>query len=174
MSSIEKTVQYTAEDLQWAYSVHYKKKYPMRSKLMLITALISIAVGVALVVVSVAFPHSQVSSWVSWFFLCYGLMILVMYYMNFKNIGKRLYQRSPDFQKPFHYIISETRLEVKTENFNNNNEWNHFTSAMLVSDVLLLYVNKYRFNFLLKKHFTDEEFKQITAWISQNTTLTTL
>ena len=174
MSTIEKTVQYTAEDLQWAYSLHYQKKYPMRSKLMLITALVSIVVGVAMVNVSVAIPSAQESSWISWFFLCYGLMILVMYYMNFKNIGKRIYQRSPDFQKPFHYTISETNLEVKTESFHGNNEWTHYTSAMLVSDVLLLYVNKYRFNFLLKKLFTDEEFNRIVDWVSKKTTLTTL
>ena len=165
METIEKTIQFTPDDLQLAYSVHYRKAYPLRSRMLLIVGGISFLIGLFLLAVQLYSGATTYTNWAAWFLLCYGVLIALLYFYNLRSIGKRMYNKMPDFKKPFHYTFTAERIEVKSENVNSQNNWEFYQSAMITPLVTMIYPNKFRFSMFPKHYFTDEEYETLRQWI---------
>lgn len=166
MDTIEKTILFTPDDLQMAYTTHFSRMYPVRSRLLLLVGLVSFLVGAVLLIFQFMSGAKTTSGWASWFLLFYGVLIAILYYYNLKRIGKRMYSKMPDFRFPFSYTFSADKIVVKGENVDNSNNWEYYQSALVAPEVLMIYPNKFRFSLFPKKYFTDEEFEQLTKWIS--------
>lgn len=165
METIEKTIQYTPEDLQLAYTTHFRKIYPVRSRLLLIVSAISFVAGSVLLVYELIKGTTGYTNWAAWFLIAYGAIILILYFTNLRNVGKRMYSKMPDFEKPFNYVFSEEKIQVTSENVNNTNKWEFYQSALICPDVIMVYPNKFRFNLFPRKYFTNEEFETLILWI---------
>jgi hypothetical protein len=165
MDSIEKKILFTSEDLQLAYSTHFRKMYPIRSRLLLIIGSLSFLIGAMLLTFQIFMAKHDYTNWASWFLLCYGLTIALLYFYNLKRIGKRMYAKMPDFKNPFHYKFTSEDIEVKAENINSKNFWEYYQSALVSPEVIMVYPNKFRFSLFPKKYFTNEEFGQLKEWV---------
>jgi len=149
-----------------AYTTHFQKMYPLRSRLLLIIGGLSFLVGAMLLTFQVFSAKHDYTNWASWFLLCYGIIIAILYFYNLKQIGKRMYNKMPDFRNPFIYKFTENNLEVSGENVNSSNNWEFYQSSLITPEVIMVYPNKFRFSLFPKKYFTDEEFLQLKKWVS--------
>ena len=165
MEAIEKTILFTPGDLQLAYSTHFRKAYPIRSRLLLIVGVISFIIGLILLVFQFYAGGMNYTNWAAWFLLCYGVVIAVLYFYNLRNIGKRMYSKMPDFKNPFNYIFTPDSIQVKSENVNSTNNWEYYQSALISPEVIMIYPNKFRFSLFPKKYFTEEEYQTLKKWI---------
>ena len=166
MESIEKTILFTPEDLQLAYTTHFRNVYPVRSRLLLIVGFISFLIGAILLTFQFISGTQNNINWASWFLVIYGVIIALLYFYNLKRLGKRMYSKMPDFKNPFTYKITSVNIEVKAENVNSNNNWGYYQSALITAEVIMIYPNKFRFSLFPKKYFTEEEFSEMKKWIS--------
>jgi hypothetical protein len=139
--------------------------YPVRSRLLLIIGALSFLVGAMLLTFQFFSKTHDYTNWASWFLLCYGFVIAVLYFYNLKRIGKRMYAKMPDFKNPFNYKFTADNIVVTAENVNSNNNWEYYQSALISPDVIMIYPNKFRFSLFPKTYFTEEEFNQLKTWV---------
>ena len=164
MDKVEVTIQFTPEDLQYAYKLHFHKMNPLRSKLVLILGGILILLGIILVVLQ---SMAGIISWASWFFIIYGLLLVTYYYWRFNRMGKAAYKKLVDFHNPFAFTFTSDGVLSVGKTVKSDNTWEHYQIALIRSDIILLYPNKLRFVLLPKSYFSDGEFEQITAWVRE-------
>lgn len=164
MDKIEVTIQFTAEDLQYAYKLHFYKTSPFRSRLVLILGVILVILGFILVLLQ---SITGLITWVSWFFVGYGLLVMFYYYWRINRMGKVAFKKLIEFHYPFIFTFTADGVQTVGKTVSSTNTWEHYQSALLRPDMLLLYPNKLRFILLPKKYFKDEEFEQINAWMKE-------
>ncbi|HOY31481.1 MAG TPA: YcxB family protein [Bacteroidales bacterium] len=167
MDSIEKLIQYTPEDLQMAYTIHLKKTYPLRSRLLLVVSAVSLIVGGALLVYEAMKGNADAINWAAWFLIAYGIAIALLYFYNLRTIGKKMFTKMPEFARPFQYLFTAAGVQVSTQNMNNQNKWDFYQSALICPETIIIYPNKFRFNLFPKKYFTDEEYELLKQWIRE-------
>ncbi|HNW90722.1 MAG TPA: hypothetical protein PKN48_13760 [Bacteroidales bacterium] len=165
MDKISKIIQYTPEDLQLAYTTHFRKMYPVRSRMLLVVSAVSFIAGGIVLVYELIKGSDSFINWAAWFLIAYGVLIFILYFYNLRTVGKRMFAKMPDFEKPFNYIFSSENVQVSAETINSTNKWEFYQSAMICSDIILVYPNKFRFNLFPKKYFSDEEFEMLKQWI---------
>ncbi|MCK9612734.1 MAG: YcxB family protein [Bacteroidales bacterium] len=165
MEKIEKNILFTPEDLQLAYTTHFRRTYPVRSRMLFIISIISLLTGIAFFCYDFSQGNIFIKNWAAWFLLCYGITIAVVYFHNLKTIGKRMYSKMPDFERPYNFIFDAGKIQITSETTNNINKWEAYNSALFCENMILLYPNKLRFNLFPKKYFTDEEFNMLKQWI---------
>lgn len=162
--SIKIEIQYTPEDLQKSYRLHFKKLYPVRSKLVLALGSFLMVLGILLVMLEQA-GNKSVLLGVSYIFL--GTAAVGFYIWNNATIGKRMYKKLPDFRHPYTYVFSEEGMHVSSVNITTDIKWDHFWKAVVCPDMILLYPNKFRYNLFPKKYFTHGQFEHLKYLISK-------
>jgi hypothetical protein len=166
MDAFTVRIQYTPEDLQRAYRIHNSKVYPVGSRLLLFLGLISLIIGGVLMLYSCF--ALKFTNWFAWFLIIYGIFIIGFYFWRIKTMGRRMFSKMPDFTHPYEYTFSEIGIKASSVFVNSDNLWNYYIRYCITPDMILLYPNKFRFNFFARKHFTEEQFKQLQAWIIEN------
>lgn len=161
----ELTIQYTAGDLQRAYQIHYRKGYPVGSRLLMILGVISLVFGTVLMLYSYLSLHF--TNWFAWFLVVYGVLVIVFYYWRFYTMGKRMFKKMPDFEHPYHYVFSEDGIRAQSVNVNSDNAWAYYNRCIIEEDMIILYPNRYRFNFFAKRHFSPEQFETLKKWVRE-------
>jgi hypothetical protein len=165
MESFTISIQYTPEDLQKAYKVHYSKVYPIAGRLLLILGIISLVFGAALLLYS--YLGFSFTNWFAWFLIVYGLIIMAIYFWRVGTIGRRMFSKMPDFEYPYEYVFSDQGIKITSKNVNSENNWDYFSRYCITEDMILLYPNKFRFNFFARKYFTEEQFLQLRSWVTE-------
>jgi hypothetical protein len=165
MESIKVTIQYGPEDLQSAYALHFRKLYPVRSRMVLILGTILVFFGILLVVLQ---SLTGLISWMPWAFLLYGILVIAYYYWRYGRMGKTAFKKLVNFHYPFTFTISPEGLNTVGKNVSSNNNWNYYQIAIVTDRMIILYPNKLNLVMLPKKYFSDEEFSQLTEWVRTN------
>jgi hypothetical protein len=161
---IRKTIQYTSDDLQLGYSLHLKKMYPFRSKLLLLLGTLIIFLGFMLVVLQ---AMAGGVNWISLSFIAYGIAILAFYYWKYNTMGKSALKKLINFQSPFEFSISEDRVLTVGKSTSSESKWEHYQLAIVSGKIILLYPNKLTFVILPKKYFSVEEFALLSSWVKE-------
>jgi hypothetical protein len=162
MESFSITIQFTAEDLQKAYRIHFRKGNTLRGRLLLILALISFGIGIVLLLYS--YIALQFDNWFAWFLVVYGMLLLFLFFWRFNTMGKRMFRKMPDFKHPWEYTFSLEGVKATGKTASSENSWAHYVKGIITEDMILLYPNRFRFSFFDKQHFTDEQFAQLKDW----------
>ena len=165
MEKIEKTILYKPDDLQLAYTTHYRKMYPIRSRLLLVVSAVSLIIGGLLLIYEHRKGNPVITNWAALFLIGYGIIIAGLYFYNLRTMGKRMYKKMPDFARPFNYIFTAENVQVSSDTINSTNKWEFYQSALICPQVIMIYPNKFRFNLFPKKYFTDEEYEALKQWI---------
>jgi hypothetical protein len=166
MDSFTLSIKYTQEDLQKAYKIHFGKIYPLAGKLMLILGLISISIGVGLLLFS--YLAINYTNWFAWFLVVYGIILIIYYFWRINTMGRRMFAKMPDMLHSYEYTFSENGIRVVSTSVQSDNSWNYYCRYYIAPDIILLYPNKFRFNFFDRKHFTEEQFTQLRSWVTRN------
>lgn len=166
MQPFELTIQYSSDDLQKAYQLHYRKGYPISSRLLMILGVISLIIGSALLLYSYLWLFF--TNWFAWFLVVYGILVVLFYYWRFYTMGQRMFKKMPDFEHPYHYTFSEKGIKAESTHINSDNNWEYYIRCVITDDMILLYPNKFRFNFFARRHFSDEQFKTLQQWAREN------
>ncbi len=161
---IRKTIQYTPEDLQLGYSLHLKKMYLFRSKLLLLFGVAIILLGFILVILQSII--SQIN-WFSWGFIIYGIFILLFYKWKFSIMGKSAFKKLTNFHYPFEFTISEDKVMTVGKSTTSESKWEHYQLAIVTEKIILLYPNKLIFVILPKQYFSDAEFSTLVKWVKE-------
>jgi len=165
MFPIQVNITYTSDDLQKAYMLHFNKKQPFKSRRNLFMALALILIGVFVYFYD---PFNGELNWVCWFFMGYGLVLLIVYYYRLFTIGKRYFKKLPQDKNLFLYTFSEEGFSFQGEKTTNTIKWEHFQSALITDKIVLLYANELKFNIFPRRSFTDTQFEQFTQLVRQN------
>lgn len=165
MQAFEITIQYSAEDLQQAYQLHYRKGYPLRGRILLILGIVSLTLGVILLAYS--YFWLQFTNWFAWFLFIYGILVMAFHFWRYYTMGKRVFKRMPDFRGPYHYTFSDEGIKADGEHLHSDNTWNYYIRSLVSEDMILLYPNKYRFNFFARRHFSGEQFETLKSWVRE-------
>jgi len=165
MESIKVTIQYGPEDLQNAYALHFRKLYPVRSRLVLILGAILVFFGILLVVMQ---SLTGLISWMSWAFLLYGILVVAYYYWRFSRMGKVAFKKLVNFHFPFTFTITPEGVDTVGKNVSSNNIWKYYQIAIITEQIIILYPNKLNLVLLPKKYFSEEEFSQLTDLVRKN------
>lgn len=164
MENIHVTIQYTANDLHKAYSLHLKKNYPFRSKLVLILGGLLVLLGILLAVLQ---SISRMITWLSWFFVVYGLLVVIYYFWKYSRMGKIAYKKLTDFHYPFTFTINNEGIHSFGKNIESTNTWEHYQSALITHNFIILYPNKLRFVVFPKKYFSEFDFNQLSDLVKE-------
>jgi len=165
MDKIEVTIQFTAEDLQEAYKLHLIKMNPFRSRLLLILGIILVLLGGMLV-----FLQSMVGmiNWMSWFFIVYGIIIVLYHFWRLKRMGRSAFKKLIEFHYPFTFSFTTDGVHSDGKTARSDNSWMHYQWAIMTSNMILLYPNKLRFIMLPRKYFSTEEYDQLCEWVKRD------
>ncbi|MBI4931741.1 MAG: YcxB family protein [Bacteroidetes bacterium] len=158
MEPIVLDIKYSPEDLQKSYELHYKVYYPVRSKLLLILGILLIVVGGLLFFIDYI---RQESEWLSWFYIVLGGLSVVYHFWKISTMGKKMFRRMPDFQASHNFIINDAGVNGKSATMSSEVKWEHYKEAVLASEMILLYINPFRFNIFPKKFFKNGEFEKL-------------
>lgn len=165
MEPIEIEITYTADDLQKSYKAHFNKQYPIRSKLVLFMGILLIILGLLLVAIENA---TSKSNWLGISYSGLGAIAIIYYLWNSNTLGKRMYNKMPDFKLPYHYKITSEGINITNKSISTDVKWDHFWNSLITDDMILIYPNKYRYNLFPKRYFTDEQFQQLAKLIKEN------
>ncbi|MFH0864546.1 MAG: YcxB family protein [Bacteroidota bacterium] len=161
---IRKTIQYTPADLQLGYSLHLKKMYPFRSKLLLLLGVIIILLGLLLIILQSIISRIN---WLSWGFIIYGIVILLFYMWKYRIMGKSAFKKLTNFHFPFEFTISEDKVITVGKSTTSESKWEHYEFSIVTEKIILLYPNKLTFVILPKQYFSDEEFTLLSTWVKE-------
>jgi hypothetical protein len=166
MRDFDVTIQYSAEDLQQAYHLHYRKAFPVGSKLLLILGGIAFVFGLGLLLYS--YLRLNFTNWFAWFLIIYAVLMVAFYYWRYYSMGKRMFKKMTDFQYPFQYHFSDKGIKVSNPNVNSDNKWSYYEKHIMDDDMILLYPNKLRFNFFARRHFEGAAFDELREFVTKN------
>jgi hypothetical protein len=164
MDNLQVTIQYTADDLQKAYNLHFKKTHPFRSKLVLILGGLLVLLGLFLAVLQ---SISGVITWLSWFFVIYGMLVVFYYFWKYNRMGKVALKKLTDFHYPFTFTINKEGIHTVGKNVESTYTWEHYQSALVTENFIILYPNKLRFVLLPKKYFSDSDFIDLSSLVKE-------
>ncbi len=164
MEKIEVTLQYTAQDLQHAYKLHFHKMNPFRSRVILVLGALLVLLGIILVFLQ---SVAGMITWISWFFLVYGILVVVYYYWRINNMGKSAYKRLTEFHYPFTFTFTDEGVQSVGKTLSSKNTWDHYQVALIRPEIILLYPNKLRFILLPKKYFTEGDFEVLSRVVRE-------
>jgi len=160
METINVDITYTAADLQKSYTLHFKKMYPVKSKLLIIFGILIIALGTAMLLFKDIFNNA---GWLAWFYVIFGVVAIIYHFWQYSTIGRRMFKKLPDFKHAFHYIITEEGIQITSVTVSSDLKWEHYHKATITDDMILLYPNKFRYNLFPKRFFSDRDFKILQA-----------
>lgn len=150
---IRKKIQFTARDLQKGYQAHLLKFHPFRTWWPIVTGGILLVIGLLLNVLD---PKHQYEG-SSLFCIIYGIFLTSLGYYRIRSVGKRLYRKMEDYQKPVLFTFREEQIRIKTATQNASVTWDHFVKALITKDMVLLYPNEVSFYVFHRNHFTSGE-----------------
>lgn len=155
MNEISFESNFTPRDLQIAYMSHIKRMSIKRIIMMLVIGSVLISCGVYLLI----FPsETNRNSFLSWFFIAYGIFVIAYYYWRLSRMGKVAYRKLVDLHHPIHTIINDQGVFSKGSSIKSDSMWEHFTEALITDDVILLYPNRLRFVIICKRFLKNDDF----------------
>jgi hypothetical protein len=164
MLPVKATFVYTADDLQKAYMLHFNKKIPFKSRKNLFIALGLIAAGCLIYFFDV---FNGELTWICWFLMGYGVMLMAVYYYRLLTIGKKYFKNLPQEKNKFPYIFSREGIFFEGEK-TTQIKWDHFYAALITDKMVLLYASETKFNIFPRRCFSDAQYEEFTNLVRQN------
>lgn len=162
MDTIKCTINYSPEDLQKAYMLHYKKFHPARRWLVPVLVAFIIIIGIFLLLVT---HFGETHFFIAIFCVLYALLFGILYTWRIRTLGRRMFRKMFEFGKTYEYEFTEKSILAKAEGLISSDvNWEYYRHAIIDKNMIVLLPNKLKFNFYHKRHFTAEQFEQIKKW----------
>ena len=162
MEKFSININYNYSDLQIAYNFHFKKLYPIKSRLLLLFGALLVIIGLLLCFLD---NHLEKSILLGVLYSILGIITICYYYWMYKTMGKRMFKKMPDFSNEYHYDFSNEGINIKSKTIDSDVKWDYYKSALISNDIILLYPNKLRFNLFPKQNFSQEQYDWLISII---------
>ena len=165
MEKFSININYNYSDLQIAYNLHFKKLYPIKSRLLLLFGALLVIIGLLLCFLD---NHLEKSILLGVLYSILGIITICYYYWMYKTMRKRMFKKMPDFSNEYHYDFSNEGINIKSKTIDSDVKWDYYKSALISNDIILLYPNKLRFNLFPKQNFSQEQYDWLISIIKSN------
>lgn len=162
---IKVEITYAAQDMQESFDLHYKKMFPYRSKILIFLGYVFIVGGLLILIVN---SYHNTFNFFPFISIAYGILIFFLHYWRYKNIGKRLFKKMLEFRFPFQYEFSEEGVKIEGYNISTKVKWNYFQKAIVSDNLILLFPNRFRFNFFPRKYFSETDYVLLSNLVKKN------
>ena len=140
------TMRYTPENLQRAFSLHYKKLNPVRGRILQILGALLLWAGVLLWVLY----RNQDQRIIQYVYVVAGVLLIGIHWFFMSRLGQSTFKRMRSPQGSFEFRFNEERFEMVTPASTKGFEWDNVERAIVQPDVLLVYISKHQFYFFPK------------------------
>lgn len=156
------TMRYTPENLQRAFSLHYKKLNPVRGRILQILGVLLIWAGVLLWVIY----RNQDQRIIQYVYIVAGVVLIGIHWFFMNRLGKMTFKRMRSPKESFEFRIDDERIEMVTQKGVYEILWDNVERAIIQPDVLLVYISKQQFYFFPKSNFeSTEDFETVKALV---------
>lgn len=148
---------YSQEDVKRAFDLHFLRKFPIRSRLMLILGVLVLGASLVLFVVPMeSYPNMK------WVFLLMGVFYIGFYFYR-KRVMVNLAMKNPTIKDMNSMTLSEATIKFAGEKGESDIPWSAFKDSLEDEYSFLLYLSKQNFFILPKKHFTEDQLSLIRS-----------
>ena len=147
-------ISFSKESLTDAFKLHYNKKYPIKSRLMLIAGLALIAIGFIFVAINFAKNLPLLRHIITLVGLAY---VLLFFYRR-----KKLFERAANqktFQGTFTFELNKHGLAFGKKNGVSKCAWNKIIDIIEDENSILFYFGKDKFYILPLQSLTEEQIQ---------------
>ncbi len=152
--------KYTKDDISKAFDLHYLKKFPVRSKLMLIT-------GLALLFFSIFlfFIKNEAIGNLKWMLLVLSIIYLGFYSFRKKSLVK-IAMRNKTIVDIKEITFNNVEITFKGEKGYSTQQWGEFEDIAQDDYTTLFYLSKYNFFIVPMRILDAEQRKQFMHYTS--------
>ena len=154
---------YSAENLQTANILHYKKNYPFRGRVLLWFGILLIWTGVLLF----GLKGSQGNQLMIYTFIAYGILVIGIHFYIMKTLGKRIFKKHQNRVAPMDIEITKDDIRFSAGDKTALVKWSEFEKAAISDEVVLLYISKLSFYIFPKENFKDNEFNVFSEFVKE-------
>ena len=154
-------IKYTNADLEAAFNLHYAKKFPIRSKLLLFLGLFLFVIGAAMFF----FPIERLGN-MKWLFFLVGLFYIGFYFYRKRSLIK-MAMKNPTIKDMEKISFSDKIIRFEGQKGFFEQEWTKFDEMHQDEDSILLYMTKHNF-FIIPKRVLNQEQKASLAKLVVN------
>src|ERR1700722_6141289 len=108
---IEFEMKYTAQNMQKAFKLHYKKMFPVRGNLLLMLGFLLIWVGALLILIYKDSAHRSIN----FIYILAGLVCIGYHNYFMSNLGKSMYRRLKRPDVVFKFVIGEDKILMSAD-----------------------------------------------------------
>ncbi|TSA50323.1 MAG: YcxB family protein [Sphingobacteriales bacterium] len=159
---------YSAENLQAANKLHYKKNYPFRGRILLWFGILLIWTGVLFMMMKGIEGHELMI----YTFVAYGILVIGIHFYIMNTLGKRLFKKHKDHILPIDIEVAENFIRLTADDKTKTVKWNEILKATMNENITLLYISKMSFYIFPKENFKGNEFAEFTELIKKKVTET--
>lgn len=157
-SMINARLIYTPENLQKAFSVHTRKVFPVRGRILLYLGLLLVWTGLLLWLIN--FTQQVKPAYL--FYIVAGLIFIGVHFITLKNLGKQAFkQLKHRASLEYHFAFNDTGLTIQAQNTQQFFEWGNIQKAVLLKDIVMLYPSKQMFYFVQEGNITEGSFSEL-------------
>lgn len=148
-------ISYKAEDIEKAFDLHYAKKFPIRSRLVLFLGMILLLAALVLLFVpNPAFPKLK------WLLLVVGFFYVGFYWYRKRTMVK-MAMNNPTISRMQALNFDHNNLSLIGDVGQSQWQWQDFTEALVNENTALLYLSAHNFFILPKRFFTSEQWTEL-------------
>ena len=154
---------YSAENLQKANILHYKKNYPFRGRILLWFGALLLWTGILLGILK-GWTGNQL---IIYTFIAYGVIVITIHFYIMKTLGKRLFKKHKDRVATMQIEIANQYLRFTAGEQSANVKWNEIEKYLMNDDIILLYISKLTFYIFPKENFKGNEFAEFAELVKE-------
>jgi len=144
-------IDYTKADLAAAFNLHYAKKFPIRSKLLLFLGLFLFVLGAVLFFI----PIDRLGN-MKWIFFLVGLFYIGFYFYR-KNSLINMALKNPTIKDMEKLAFTEKNIRFEGKKGFFEQDWDKFEEIHQDEDSTLLYSSKHNFFIIPSRILNDDE-----------------
>lgn len=154
-------IKYTHSDLESAFNLHYAKKFPIRSKLLLILGVVLFIAGLGLFFVEMPKLGS-----LKWLFFFMGLFYVGFYFYRKGSLIK-MAMKNPTIKDMKKVAFNDQTIRFEGDGGFFEQEWSKFNEAFEDDKSILMYMSKHNFFIIPKRLMNKEQQASFKKYISQ-------
>ncbi len=163
MNPINIQFTYSAENLQAANKLHYKKNYPVRGRILLWFGILLIWTGVLFMMMKGIEGHELMI----YTFIAYGVLVIGIHFYIMNTLGKRLFKKHKNHVLPIDIEITDQFIQLTANENRAKVKWNEILKATMNENIVLLYISKMSFYIFPKENFKGNEFELFTSLVKE-------
>lgn len=158
-------MNYTVTNLQLAFKTHTTKVFPVRGRILLFLGLLLVWTGLILWLINI----TQAVKPAYVFYIIAGIIFIIVHYFTMHNLGKQAFRKLKDRSDiQYQFTFNNEGFNIQAQQSGQKYLWSQVDKALLSEKILMIYVSKQTFYFLLPEHITQGSFTDLCELVQNN------